>query len=355
MRCVISPVVPGTPHSLFESFIGALDDPSNRNPEIRGAFAYATRAGVHQFLSQLGAATRWDSAKKRLLVGLHNAITEPEALCTLRAVGRAQVRAFVPRRSLTLESLTIVPVFHPKVLALVTRDGLTAIQAGSPNLTYAAIGRMPKNYELAITTVTTNAYSLDYEEGFEQWWQGLWRASRVVNEAFIHQYARLREQALNDNPILRATIESETIETPETAKNALHFFLEVGAASGATNARNQVEFPRALAEFFGDLSYQRRDLILRQTNQVWEHRPLSYKQTSYGVDIWRLNMPTKASGGPPIAERAIRFTRTEEPTTFAFEVEDIDSSAFQTWKGAAEASGLLGATQGQRPRTYGFY
>ena len=350
MRSDIVPVSPDAPHELFDAFVSALNAPSSHGAEVRGAFAYATVGGVQQFINLISSASGWSSAKKRILVGVHNAITEPAALGVLRDIARTEVRAFVPGDKLTLRAFTMTPVFHPKVLALVTSHGLIAIQAGSPNLTSAAIGERPTNYELALSTLAATSSSIDAQGRFDDWWMELWDRSRAVDARFIRQYARLRQQILDSNPILRAMI-----ELPETVKDGRHFFLEVGAASGPPGARHQVEFPKSLAEFFGEASYARRDLTLQHHDQVWDRRPLSYKKTSYGVDIWRLGMPTPTTGGPPIVERAIRFTRTEDPNTFGIEVADVGSEEFQTWEGSANLSGHLGATQGQRARRYGFY
>ena len=343
-------IFPNAPHKLFDTFVSGLDALSSHDAEVRGAFAYATVGGVHQFINLISSAGGWNSVKKRILVGVHNAITEPAALGVLRGIERTKVRAFVPGGKLILRALTMTPVFHPKVLALVTSDGLIAIQAGSPNLSSAAMGERPSNYELALSTLATDGSSLDVQGRFENWWTELWEHSRDVDARFIRQYAGLRQQMLNNNPILR-----EMIELPETIKGDRHFFLEVGAASGPPGARHQVEFPKSLAEFFGEASYARRDLRLRQHDQVWDGRPLSYKKTSYEVDIWRLGMPTQTTGGPPVAERAIRFTRTDDPNTYDFEVVDVSSAEFQTWEEAANLCGHLGATHGQRARKYGFY
>ena len=206
------------------------------------------------------------------------------------------------------------------------------------------------NYEMALSTLAADNSSLDPDGAFGTWWADLWVASRAVDRRFIRRYADLRQQVLERNPILRAAI-----EVPETIKDARHFFLEVGAASGPPDFRHQVEFPKALAEFFGAASHMRRDLKLRQGIQVWEGRPLSYKHTSYGVDIWRLGMPTQTTGGPPIAHMAIRFKRTEAPDMFDFEVAEVDGEEFRNWEWLANLSGHLGATQGQRARKYGFY
>ena len=262
----------------------------------------------------------------------------PRGLTSYAVSERTQIRAFVPGRRLTHRAFAMTPVFHPKVLALVTNYGLTAIQAGSANLTSAAIGKSPSNYELALSTLAADASSLDAQGKFDNWWVSLWDASRVVDRRFIRQYARLRQQVLEGNPILRTMI-----ETPETIKDAQHFFLEVGAGSGPPGQRHQVEFPKTLAEFFGEATYSRRDLRLRQQKQVWDERPLSHKRTSYGVDIWRLGMPTQTTGGPTIAERAIRFTRTEESNAFDFEVTDVGSRDFQTWETSANLSGTSGS------------
>ena len=66
-------------------------------------------------------------------------------------------------------------------------------------------------------------------------------------------------------------------------------------------------------------------------------------------------MPTQTKGGPPVAKRAIRFKRTNDPSKFEFEVTDVDSDVFTDWEQAANLSGHLGATHGQRARRYGFY
>ena len=171
------------------------------------------------------------------------------ALGVLRNIERTEVRAFVPGRRLEDRAIVTPPVFHPKVLALVTNHGLIAIQAGSPNLTSAAIGERPTNYELALSTLSTDATSLDTQGRFNNWWVELWEASRVVDKRFIQSYAKLRQRILDSNPILRATL-----EVPETIKEARHFFLEVGAGSGPPSKRHQVEFPKTLAEFFGEAS-----------------------------------------------------------------------------------------------------
>lgn len=350
MEFRILPVAPDVPHELFQDFTEALQDTRDLDDEVRAAFAYVTYSGIDEFLKAVSESGHWDDATKRILTGVHNAITEPGALERLRNLDRAEVRAFIPGGRLTSGSFAAKPVFHPKVIALTSGKQVKAIQAGSANLSAAAIGTNARNYELATYASSSNDQEIDPDSRFFGWWTALWDASRVVDRRFIRSYADLRREVLERNPMVRATV-----ETPETIREAQHFFLEVGAGSGPPGARHQVEFPGSLAQFFGKLSRARRDLTLQADGKEWTDRPLSFKQTSFGVDIWRLGMPTQATGGPPVAERAIRFTRSAAPLAFAFEVTDVDSEDFRDWEGLANLSGHIGTTQGQRGRRYGFY
>ena len=346
----ILPVAPDQPHELFSRFAEVLGNTSICDAEVKAAFAYATHSGVDEFLRIIATAQNWQAVRKRILVGVHNAITEPAALERLSGLDQIEIRAFVPGKKLRKGVFAMKPVFHPKVIALNTTHMLMAIQAGSSNLSAAAIGRPTANYEMGMYIGTSDTGALDSDSRFAAWWTKLWDESRTVNKRFIHRYAQLRQEVLKQNPIVRATV-----ETPDTIVSARYFFLEVGAGSGPPGRRHQVEFPRELVQFFGEVSYERENIILQAAGQTWDDRPLSFKTTSYGVEIWRLGMPTQTTGGPPIAERAIRFKRTDTPRQFEFEVTDIDSDTFAYWEQSANLSGHVGATHGQRARRYGFY
>ena len=350
MEFQILPVTALRSHELFRAFSADLGNTPTRSAEIRAAFAYVTLGGVDDFLAVLAKAQNWQAVSKRMLVGVHNAITEPAALERLRSLDRVEVRAFLPGGQLRQGTFSMSPVFHPKVIALQSGRRLRAIQAGSSNLSAAAIGQPAKNHEMGLYASSPGAEGLDHDHAFEDWWTALWDESRVVDRRFIRRYAHLRQGVLARNPIVRASV-----EMPDTIGEARHFFLEVGAGSGPPDARHQVEFSGALAQFFGDLVRARRDIRLQSGGQTWDGRPLSFKRTSYGVEIWRLGMPTQATGGEPIAERAIRFTRTADPLTFDYEVAEVAREEFAAWERLANLGGHLGTTQGQRPRRYGFY
>lgn len=350
MSVRVIPVWPEQPHNLFDDVTAAVDRASADSGEVWIAFAYATTAGVRSFLDVVSYAQNWQAIRKQIVVGVHNAITEPAALSELRSIQSVQLRAFVPGGNLTESAFSRKPLFHPKMIAVRDRGNLVAVFAGSPNLTSAAVGVSPSNYELAVSAVATSGVPFASEESFSDWWTDVWQNSRKVDAKFIHSYARARKTTLEANPILR-----KAMEVPDSIAEASHMFLEVGAGSGPPGSRHQVEFPESLARFFGELRRERRNLTLSAGGEAWDQRPLSYKKTSFEVDIWRLGMPTQTKGGPPIAERAIRFSRTSTLDHFDFEVVEVDSEDFRGWETAANLSGHVGATHGSRTRRFGFY
>lgn len=352
MKTHIAPITAGSPHELFDAFDHALAEVNPKSALLLGGFAYATLGGVHQFVAASETSSSWLSIPKRFVIGIHHGITEPSALELLRCVQTSEVRIFIPTKTLTPEALVATPVFHPKVLALASLNTarLKYLQAGSANLTSSAMGDVPRNYELSISLNAGGHDFLKSTTAFASWWSNIWSHSRVVDKSLIERYAAIRMKVLEQNPILR-----HAVGPPTNILAAKHFFIEVGAASGPPGLRHQVEFPESLAAFFGKPAKHRRQLNLCSNGVAWDERPLSFKVTTYGVDIWRLGMPTQNSGGEPIANRAIRFKRTIEPNTFEFQIADTESAIFTAWKSAANILGHIGATHGQRSRTYGFY
>lgn len=346
------PVIAGEPNNYLTQLSPVLGGVPPQTSIFKGGFAYATLGGVQKLCSQASAAESWSQIEKQFIIGVHQAITEPSALIKLAELPRATVKVFIPRRRLSLASFSDSPIFHPKVMAVCSRNPvrLHFIQAGSANLTKAALGSPSVNTEFGLGIASSQNQDLDADHKFRDWWTELWRASHAIDEALIKKYAALRSSVLDKNPLLR-----HVVEPPEDLREAQYFFTEVGAGSGPPDARHQVEFPESLARFFGPVRRGRRSLCLTNGKREWTGRPLSFKTTTYGVEIWRLGMPTQATGGEPIAERAIRFSRTDAADTFGFRIVDTDSAEFRRWKANANAAGHIGATRGQRSRVYGFY
>ena len=352
MKPHIIPVEPQQQHQVFRLLTQQLCGSGKIDLQLRGAFAYATLGGVHALADEVAHLPIWGSTAKKFVIGVHHAITEPAALGKLCELPEAEVRAFVPGGRLSLSCFDASPVFHPKVLALsrVTGRRLTLLQAGSMNMTASALGAAPQNFEFALGLSAESGLAAAHALRFERWWSKIWSSSQRVDPSFLDRYAKLRETTLDANPILRSAI-----QTPPSIATAENFFIEVGAGSGPPGLRHQVEFPESLAVFFGPVRRARRDLVLEHNGQRWTGRPLSYKKTTFGVEIWRLGMPTQHAGGEPISQRAIRFLRTADADRFTIEVADVGSAPFRLWLRAANRRGHLGATHGIGARRYGFY
>src|SRR5690606_12259519 len=108
--------------------------------------------------------------------------------------------------------------------------------------------------------------------------------SLKATEDRIARYSSVRLGALIKNPDLLRIAEPEA-----SISAARTFWIEVGKASGMD--RHQVEFSASLAPFFGEPVTKRVDLTLRSKTNTWNNRPLSYKKTTFNVEIWRLGMP----------------------------------------------------------------
>jgi hypothetical protein len=353
MSAQLVPVAPDRRNATFAGLRAAFEArTSGQTSSLVVGIAYATRGGVDALIKNLRTVSAWSVVRKRIVVGVHQGITEPAAFELLGSIPNSEVRAYIPGGSLSAGALVKAPIFHPKFMALTDAsfENIEYIQVGSANLSVGASGNRPRNFELAIAMETGGLLSARSRRECATWWSGVWTSSKNVDAKFVTAYAQLRLQVIDRNPIIR-----QMAEAPVGIQNARNFFVEVGAASGPPGLRHQVEFPRALTAFFGRPSRAKRLLTLAKQGTPWRNRPLTYKKTTYNVEIWRLGMPTQASGGVPIAERAVMFRRTDDPDIFDFDVVDLGDTKFARWNQEANLRGHIGSTQGSRPRSYGFY
>lgn len=316
---------------------------------IRLGFALAKESGVDALASALPDRSEWDRARKEWLIGIQFGLTQPEALHRLLNMPGSVIRlhGWQPASAVGRRSMFRVGSFHPKVIAAgeANPSRVTALLIGSGNLTGAAFGTVPMNYEAGITVVGRNIAAHQLIAPFNLWWQRAWKESLELTHPLIDEYARTRAVVLQENPDLRRFIEASA---REGAQFGAVFWIEAGAMSGG--ARNQIEFAADLAPFFGPLERQRRDLRIRLGGHMWPDRPFSYKVTTFGVEIWRLSLPTEANGGFDYVGRVIRFRRSQDAAGLIFDlkVTDTGSAEFRRWKRESEVRGHVGMTGGGR-------
>jgi hypothetical protein len=322
------------------------------NTVIRLGFPFVSCTGVEALLNGLRGCPDWPGMRKMWLVGLHQGITEPAALDLISALPLSRVRLFLPGGGISARALRSRPMFHAKVVGVETaaharKPGvLRALIVSSANLTGAAIVDGGANYEAG---ATLSGFDVAASDRWGAWWATAWAKSVPLTPEIVDHYARLRDAFVRANPVV---LDSADPPSSTSLANANTLWIEAGAMSGGS--RNQVEFNRELAAFFGPVITRRRKLSVEIGGQQWNDRPLSPKVTTFGVEIWRLSLPTKASGGLKYPGTVIRFRRRMSGVdSFLLDIAAEGSRSARAWRSEANRAGYIGSTSGNR--AFGLY
>lgn len=130
-------------------------------------------------------------------------------------------------------------------------------------------------------------------------------------------------------------------------------WIEAGDMSGGS--RNQIEFDEDLAAFFGVTLPPiggSVELLIDVGTQKWHECGLAGKKTTFGVKIYRLNLPTAAKGGFDYPGTIVKFAPAGG-RYFKLEVVEEGSTEHETWRGISESNGSLGRTAGPEGREFG--
>lgn len=292
----------------------------------------------------------WEQSRKDWLVGVYHGITEPAAVRRLRALPNSSVRLFLGGRTVSLKGIASGPAFHAKVISFseLADDALSCLITSSANLTGAALGAHPSNYEGALAL--SGAIDPAVEGDFYRWWSTAWGRSIKASDDVVKAYARYRSEFLLRNPDAISGLDQPGLCG---VGDASALWIDAGAMSGGS--RNQVEFNRTLASFFGSPKRKRRILTITFGNNTWSDRPLSPKTTTFGVDIWRLSLPTPDQTGIEYAGKILFFRKrlTGRSMNFRLDVADSESRKHKRWRTQANDLGYLGRTSGNR--MFGYY
>jgi hypothetical protein len=230
----------GTPTAALP--ISDLISRTNAPPDttaIRIACPYVSLAGLETLLGCETGHSWIDDYRSEWIVGIHHGITEPAALERVLGKAQARLRLFSPTRALSRTSLVVKPHLHAKIVVLCTNNhALHKALVGSANLTCAAIGPGPRNYEAAICAEATFFVASD-SEAFRLWWRTLWRRSLVVTSQLVSRYAALRERYMRDHPDRAHDFDPPT---RVALRSARFLWIHAGAMSGPPAHRHQIEF-----------------------------------------------------------------------------------------------------------------
>lgn len=230
-------IAQGTQEATLE---GALVDAAaagNFN-RLDVAVAYATKQG----LLTLEAALRGFPANSRWVVGLDDAITQPQALTYLMSLPGAKLR---------LAQLAPDRRFHPKLYCLRNSadDGVAVSAIGSGNMTLRGLRR---NGEAAVLLA---AESSDDAAALKAQWETLWSLGIDATQPAIQAYAEAYKKAKKQ----RAKVVELGVAPPEpepdalvptlydgNVATALNGWMEVGTATQG----KEVEIPKPLLPYF---------------------------------------------------------------------------------------------------------
>lgn len=316
--------------------------------EGRHVFAYVSLAGIEDSIGRLATMAAYAGIPKHWIVGIHNAITEPVAIDLLVSSPGTSIRVFSSSGKIDLAALSGAEKLHAKTVYLNGKNE-DLIVVGSSNMTRAALGTECTNYE-AMTSVTL-AIARE-RKSFVNWFDGIWRLSLPVNASLIDKYSTLRDEFIKTNRVVLPRLD----EMPLAAiSRRSHLWIEAGAMSGGD--RNQIEFGPSLAPMFGPLRRGSVNLRLRWRGHEYGDRPLSYKVTQWGTEIWRFSLITSNQGGPAYPGKIIHFTRQTDETGeyFVLDVASPGSAKASEWRRLAGRVGTIAWTGLGAGREYGVY
>ena len=171
-------LVLGTPAAAYpmrQAAFPAGVDPTTCK-RVRLVFAYLSYSGLRALLKAPGSQEPGiENVKTEWIVGLSHGITEPRALKAILALPNATLWLFSPDGALSRRSLQVPPLMHGKIVAI-EPDGdgrLLGLVAGSANLTGAAVGITPRNFEAGLTLTNGETPLNDDRPAFDGWWDTL--------------------------------------------------------------------------------------------------------------------------------------------------------------------------------------
>lgn len=318
------------------------------------AVAYATLPGVKALALAVGGIpqiSRW-------VVGLDDAITQPEALNYIAQLQGSELRVV---------KLTPARRFHPKMYLLwsSSEDGRAAAAIGSGNMT---VNGLRKNGETAVVLTADGPADAKALKGQ---WQEMWELGHPPTDPELAAYKELfkkaKKQRKKISDLGAAPPESEASEVVNEEptfngepESALIAWLEVGSASAGGR---DLEFPKAMMPYFAltgskevrrftTVDGQMYDLEFtkRVQNDMWR---LMFSSASIQSAINRTTM--RPISGENRSDLAAVFRKRIGTKEFDLQLLKISSSAFKSLVAQSKAiHGEFVTTTAPGGRRYGY-
>ena len=338
--------------ALQETLIGIKID------RLDVAVAYATVPGIialEKAVTAFPGASRW-------VVGLDDAITQPEAIVRLMEMPGATVRL----ATLAAQGRR----FHPKVYCLWSSvvPERCVLSVGSGNMT---LNGLRKNGEVAAILSASSAKESDELKAI---WAEMWELGTPATQGELDEYrgryqlARKARKAVTAAGAAPPDPEPDELVIDDVALNgepttATFSWLDAGSA---TAQGREVELPRAMVPYFGvgPQTASPVQLRLRQANGRVDLLPLTMREDN---SMWRIaftsaaiNAGTGRNTLRPVAggnrsDLAVAFARTGKHR-FDLEFVPLGSARYQSLVAKATAAGAYHRTRKTSDgRSFGFF
>lgn len=317
------------------------------------AVAYATLPGIKALEIALGGIP----PKSRWVIGLDDAISQPEAITYLVEMPGSKVR---------LAKMAPAQRFHPKLYRLWSSESadLCISVIGSGNMTQR--GFRSNGETAAILT----AESAEDASKMEKQWKAMWRLGHDPQPDEIAEYKKTYEVAKKQRkkvsdmgaappePEPSDPVEEEPSYTGSPASAHLAW-LEAGSANAGGR---DLEFPKAMMPFFGLKKNKETrtfvvggaefDLIFteRLANQMWR---LMFTRDVTQAAIGRDSL--RPLSGVNRSDLTVIFRKVAGTKKFELELVPIDGPAHNEALARSKSIGGYFATRNPGGRKFGFY
>lgn len=318
------------------------------------AVAYATLQGVKELESALGMlppVTRW-------VVGLDDAITQPEAIEHLMMLNNSSLRvaSLAPQRR-----------FHPKLYRLWSsaQPGECVLAIGSGNMTSNGLRR---NGEAAVLLTSESVADAD---ALHDVWRQMWELGHDATPAILNAYrakyveARKQRKKIEALGVAPPEPEADAAIEEDSAFDGNPATATVAWTEGATPSAGgrDLEFPRAMMPFFAlgkspvnkwlRMANGQRFLLTfteRTDNQMWR---LMFSRDSINAAIGRDSLRPIAGGNR--SDLAITFTSATGGADYDVRMVVIGSPGHGQLLARSRAVGGLQRTRNPGGRNFGFF
>lgn len=351
---MILPSGPGIPED-YQRIIDSEISDLGGDCVVRVVCPYVTSSGLTSLFDnrEQGWASQCDS---EWVVGLNQGITESDALRELLTEREnISTRIFLPEESVSSYAMYSDPQIHAKGYIIET-DKKESVISGSANITDAAIGSSPSNYELGSIN---RSLSEEDKSALSEWWHDIRGRSVELTEEIIQKYSDVTSSD-------RFSSDGSTAQSTQRAPIETSRFLWIYTGDLSSGSRHQLDLKRELAAFFSD-EQQEYEISIEIDGCRYDENQVTYRPDRHAVPQWRIHLPTTSDGFDQHADNTRfwcnKYVRFEQVAGSDMEykvvVEDGRNPHVEDWYSKSQEFGVCSTTgtvggRGEG-REYGFY